>query len=84
MGRVRCGPAAVAERPEHTHQGYRRFRGCDRGKQFNERTGGLTNRTQHPSGVVALVVPWRLRSRLTTPASPPKPAPPPTTWRSPP
>jgi hypothetical protein len=53
--------AAVAERPEHTHQGYRRFRGCEFGKQFNGRSGGLPNRTQHPSGVVALVVLWRLR-----------------------
>jgi hypothetical protein len=54
----------VTERPERTAQGYRRFRcrGC--GKQFNERTGGLLNRTQYPSDVVALVVLWRLRYKL--------------------
>jgi putative transposase len=34
------------------------------GKQSNERTGGLLNRTQYPSDVVALVVLWRLRYKL--------------------
>ena len=49
MDCVCCGSAAVAERPERTAQGYRRFRcrGC--GKQFNERSAGLLNRTQYPS-----------------------------------
>src|SRR5919205_7506 len=62
---VCCGSAAVAERPERTARGYRRFRcrGC--GKQFNERSGTLLNHTQYPSDVVALVVLWRLRYRLT-------------------
>src|SRR3712207_5796166 len=65
MGCVRCGSAAVAERPERTARGYRRFRcrGC--GKQFNERSGGLLNHTHYPSDVIALVVLWRLRYRLT-------------------
>jgi transposase-like protein len=60
-----CGSAAVSERPECTAQGYRRFRcrGC--GKQFNERSAGLVNRAQYPSDVIALVVLWRLRYRLT-------------------
>ena len=65
MDCVACGSAEVTERPERTAQGYRRFRcrGC--GKQFNERSAGLLNRTQYPSDVLALVVLWRLRYRLT-------------------
>ena len=62
---VCCGSAAVTERPERTAQGYRRFRCRDCGKQFNERSGGLLNRAQYPSDVIALVVLWRLRYRLT-------------------
>ncbi|WP_424139772.1 hypothetical protein [Roseomonas chloroacetimidivorans] len=55
----------MTERPERTALGYRRFRcrGC--GKQYNERTGGLLNHAQYPSDVIALVVLWRLRYRLT-------------------
>jgi hypothetical protein len=37
----------------------------DCGRQFNERSGGLLNRTQYPSGVIALVVLSHLRYRLT-------------------
>ena len=46
-------------------QGYRRYRcrGC--GKQFNERTGGQLNRAQYPSDIIALVVLWRLRYKLS-------------------
>src|SRR4028119_1075654 len=62
---VCCGSAAVTERPERTAQGYRRFRCRDCGRQFNERSGGLVNRAQYPSDVIALVVLWRLRYRLT-------------------
>src|SRR5215210_6841473 len=62
---VCCGSAAVTERPERTTQGYRRFRCRSCGKQFNERSAGVLNRTQYPSDVVALVVLWRLRYRLT-------------------
>jgi hypothetical protein len=40
-----------------------RCREC--GRQFNERTAGALNRTQYPSDGIALVVPWRLRYRLT-------------------
>jgi putative transposase len=57
--------AAVTERPERTAQGYRRFRCRDCGKQLNERSGGLLNRTQYPSDVIALVVLWRLRYKLS-------------------
>jgi transposase-like protein len=53
------------EWPECTAQGYRRFRCRECGKQFNERSAGLLNRTQFPSDVIALVVLWRLRYRLT-------------------
>ena len=61
---IECGSAAVSERTERTAQGYRRFR-CRRcGKQFNERTGTMLNRTQYPSDVIALVVLWRLRYKL--------------------
>jgi transposase-like protein len=59
-----CGSTAVKERLERTAQGYRRFR-CRCGKQFNERSTGLLNRTQYPSNVIALVVLWRLRYKLS-------------------
>ena len=62
---VCCGSAAVTERPERTARGYRRFRCRDCGKQFNERSGTLLNHAQYPSDVIALVVLWRLRYRLT-------------------
>jgi len=62
---VACGGAAISERPERTAQGYRRFRCRDCGMQFNERTGGSLNRTQYPSDVIALVVFWRLRYKLS-------------------
>jgi putative transposase len=60
-----CGSAAVSERAERTVQGYRRFRCRACGKQFNERSGGVLNRTQFPSDVIALVVLWRLRYKLS-------------------
>src|ERR671927_1457231 len=60
-----CGSDAVTERPERTAQGYRRFRCRACGKQFNERSGTLLNRTQYPSDVIALVVLWRLRYKLS-------------------
>ena len=60
-----CLSAAVTERFERTAHGYRRFRCRDCGKQFNERSAGLLNRTQYPSDVIALVVLWRLRYKLS-------------------
>ena len=65
MDCVCCGSAAVAERPERTARGYRRFRCRDCGRQFNERSGGPLNHAHYPSDVIALVVLWRLRYRLT-------------------
>src|SRR3954464_13840689 len=62
---LECGSEAVTERPERTAQGYRRFRCRACGKQFNERSGTLLNRTQSPSDVIALVVLWRLRYKLS-------------------
>jgi transposase-like protein len=62
---IECGSAAVTERPERTAQGYRRFRCRACGRQFNERTGTALNRTQYPSDVIALVVLWRLRYKLS-------------------
>ncbi len=34
-------------------------------KQFNERSDGVLNRTQYPSDLIALVVLWRLRYKLS-------------------
>jgi putative transposase len=65
MDCVACGSAAVTERPKRTARGYRRFRCRACGKQYNERSGGLLNHTHYPSDVIALVVLWRLRYRLT-------------------
>jgi putative transposase len=61
----KCLSARVTERPDRTARGYRRFRCLDCAKQFNERSGGLLNRTQYPSDVIALVVLWRLRYKLS-------------------
>src|SRR3954453_1250527 len=62
---LECGSEAVTERPERTAQGYRRFRCRACGKQFNERSGTLLNRTQYPCDVIALVLLWRLRYKLS-------------------
>jgi transposase-like protein len=56
----KCQSTCINERPERTAQGYRRFRCLDCAKQFIER-----NRTQYPSDVIALVVLWRLRYKLS-------------------
>ena len=61
---VDCGSMATSERRDRTAQGYRRFRCRDCGRQFNERSGGLLNRTQYPSDVIALVVLWRLAGKF--------------------
>ena len=58
---IECDEADVSERRERTTRGYRRFRCRACGKQFNERSGGILNRTQYPSDVIALVIFWRLR-----------------------
>src|ERR687894_1758993 len=62
---LECGSEAVTERAERTAQGYCRFRCRACAKQFNERSGTLLNRTQYPSDVIALVVLWRLRYKLS-------------------
>jgi hypothetical protein len=62
---VGCGSALVSERSECTARGYRRFRCRTCGKQFNERSAAALNRTQYPSDVIALVVRWRLRYKLS-------------------
>ena len=59
-----CGSTVIRERPERTARGYRRFR-CQCGKQFNERSTGVLNKAQYPSDVIALVVLWRLRYKLS-------------------
>ena len=55
----------MTERPERTAHYDRRFRCRACGKQFNERTDTVLNRTQYPSDVVALAVLWRLRYKLS-------------------
>jgi putative transposase len=56
MDCVCCGSVAVTERPDVTARGYRRFRCRDCGKQFNERSNGVLNRTCLPSDIIAFVV----------------------------
>jgi transposase-like protein len=60
-----CGSAEVTERRDRTAQDYRRFRCHACGRGFNERSPGVLNRAQYPSDVIALVVLWRLRYRLS-------------------
>jgi putative transposase len=60
-----CGSTTVSERPERTTQGYRRYGCANCGKQFNERSTGVLDRVQYPSDVIALVVLWRLRYKLS-------------------
>jgi transposase-like protein len=62
---IECDTADVSERRERTTRGYRRFRCRACGKQFNERSGGILNRAQYPSDVIALVIFWRLRYKLS-------------------
>jgi transposase-like protein len=62
---IGCGSETVTERPERSAQGYRRFRCRLCGKQFNERSGTALNRAQYPSDIIALVVLWRLRYKLS-------------------
>ena len=62
---IECDAADVSERRERTARGYRRFRCRACGKQFNERSGGILNRAQYPSDVIALVIFWRLRYKLS-------------------
>jgi putative transposase len=62
---IGCGSRAVAERSDRTARCYRRFRCRDCRKQFNELSAGLPNRAQYPSDVIALVVFFRLRYKLS-------------------
>ena len=56
MNCVCCGSAAVTERRELTARGYRRFRCRACGRQFNDRSTGVLNRTCLPSDVIAFGV----------------------------
>jgi putative transposase len=62
---VDCGSEAISERRDRTAQSDRRFRCRDCGRQFSRRSGRLLNRTQYPSNIIALIVLWRMRYRLT-------------------
>jgi putative transposase len=55
----------VTERLERTAPGHKRFRCRICAKQFNERSVGELNRTQYLSDVIALLVLWRLRYKLS-------------------
>jgi hypothetical protein len=67
---VAAAPTATATAPtlvyispsiRQVHQ--RRCHAC--GRQFNERSGGILNRAQYPSDVIALVIFWWLRYKLS-------------------
>ncbi len=60
---IRCGSAAVTERPGVAARSYRRCRNC--GRRYSERKGGVLNRACLPSDIIAFVVFCRLRYRLT-------------------
>ena len=62
---IECDAADVSERCERTARGYRRFQCRACGKQFNERSGGILNRALYLSDVIALVIFWRLRYKLS-------------------
>ena len=67
--KVRCGSTAAVAINSRTIAGplvahQRRFR-CRCGKQFNERSAGVLNKAQYPSDIIALVVLWRLRYKLS-------------------
>jgi putative transposase len=62
---VACEGTAVSAGPERTPQRYRRFRCRECGTQFNARSSGILNRTKYPSDVIALMVFWRLRYKLS-------------------
>ena len=64
MDCIGCGPTKVTERSEVTARGCRRFRCRDCGRQFNERSAGVPNRTCLPSDIIAFAVFCRLRCRL--------------------
>ncbi|MGI4793799.1 MAG: hypothetical protein ACRYG8_06880 [Janthinobacterium lividum] len=55
----------MTERAEVTARSYRRFRCRTCGRQRNERSAGVLNRTCLPSDIIASVVSCRLRYRLT-------------------
>ena len=65
MNCVYCSSRGVTERREVTARGYRRFRRRDCGRQVNERSDGVLNRTCPPSDIIAFIMFCRLRYRLT-------------------
>jgi hypothetical protein len=56
---------STRERPERTAQDYRQLRCGKCGKQFSERSADVLNKAQYPSDIIALVVLWRLRYKLS-------------------
>jgi hypothetical protein len=59
------GSSSVTERWEVTALGHRRFRCRDCGRQFNQRSGGVLNRTCLPSDIISFVIFFRLRYWLS-------------------
>jgi putative transposase len=57
----RCQSSAIAEHPDRTELGYRRFRCRACGRDFSERTGTPSHRLRYPTDVISLVVLWYFR-----------------------
>ena len=60
-----CGSSRIQEQPKRTSLGYRTFRCAACTRRSNERTGTPFNDLSVPTGVVFLVVVWRLRYTLS-------------------
>src|SRR3712207_65545 len=60
-----CAATATTRRSRRTALGYRTFRCRACRRVFNERTGTPFNHLQYPTDLVLLVVPWRLRYKLS-------------------
>ncbi len=60
-----CASPRTKEQRKITALGYRTFRCSDCRRTFNERTGTPFNFLEYPTDLVLLVVPWRLRYKLS-------------------
>lgn len=58
-------PSCTGSLARCTAQGYHRFRCGECGKRFNERSADVLNKAQYPSDIIALVVLWCLRYKLS-------------------
>src|SRR5690242_5460063 len=60
-----CGCTVTTQLTRKTSLGYHIFRCSTCERKFNEQTGTPFNHLQFPTEVVLLVVPWRLRYKLS-------------------